>query len=141
MIRIQILKNNIVTNQADFKTVQLATEWLDSQKAKNTFGRNQREKLAKQDAQGNYFVPGEDINQSISFRDTIEGRYYTFPADYSVISEDVTAEYQQRKDNENEKETIKNSITQLRIDIGNANTVQQLKTVIDKILRLIQLGG
>jgi hypothetical protein len=145
MIRIQIVRNGVETNRADFLNVGLATKWLDDHKKKNVFGKNQRELIAKLDEQGNYFVPGEDVSLALSFREMVDSitgvntRWYLFPADYQVITEDVSAEYSQRIADATEKENLSRQLKQMHTELAAANSLNEIKPILIKLMRFISL--
>lgn len=102
MKRIQIFKNSILTNQADFKTDQELQSWFEKEKANKSFGRNGRIYLVKDASE---LPKEEDLNDVLKIEkvDTPEGpkTRYIFKADYDVvisdISEDITDKFIRRK--------------------------------------------
>ena len=91
MKRIQILKNSIVTNQADFDSNEEAQSWLSSCLAKNKFGLPER--WIKESE-----CSAEDLAASLENR-LVEPEFeesYTehkLPAEFSVVEEDIFPTY------------------------------------------------
>jgi hypothetical protein len=88
MFRVDIIKAGVVTNRAEFKTMQEATEWLEKIESRNGFGK--RDRWVSD-------ISGEDINQAIEFEDRTDAfnktvRWYHFPTEYTVDVSDITLE-------------------------------------------------
>lgn len=102
MFKVQITKNNIVTNIAQFATELEAQAWLDAESANGSFGKIQREvreiKIVDADGVETIFLDNnEDISLSMSIRDQydLEGniiRYHTLPAEFTSAITDITAQ-------------------------------------------------
>jgi hypothetical protein len=158
MKRIQIFKNSILTNQADFKTDQLLNDWFENNKANKSFGRNLRELQARKDIDGNWYVDNEDILKATSFREetviispeipadpeipdsqpipavTELRRYYTFPADYTFTITDVTSEY-------NNIENKRIAIEQARTALVSTKPIMTLPEASDAINKILLVLG
>jgi len=91
MKRIQILKNSIVTNQADFDTNEEAQSWLSSCLAKNKFGLTER--WVKESE-----CSAEDLAASLENR-LVEPEFeesYTehrLPTEFEVVEEEIFPSY------------------------------------------------
>ena len=136
MIRVQVLKNNIVTNQGDFATSQLATEWLDSEKKNKSFGRNDRSYIV---LDASKLPPGED--PALASRITVlppnlEGIVYTqydFLADYTVQITDVTADHDAIKA---KQDAMKLAFEELK-STKPVMTLPELSVAVNKILQVL----
>jgi len=94
MFKVEITKNNIVTNKAEFLTELEAQAWLAAESANGSFGKIQRE--VKEISEG-ILENNEDIAQSMSIRDQydLEGniiKYHTLPAEFTSAIVDITAQ-------------------------------------------------
>lgn len=98
MKRISIIKNNKVTNLAEFETEKELSEWLDKEKLNKSFGENERELLdtpmnpvseeLKAIANSSEIVTDSEGNKHTS---------YKIPAEYSISIEDITVEVEARE--------------------------------------------
>lgn len=89
MFRVEVKKNGIVTNSAEFKNISEANAWIDSVEARSGFGS--RDRWVSD-------ITNEDISKAIEFEDRDTGfgnivRFYHFPQEYIVDVTDVSAEY------------------------------------------------
>ena len=85
MFRAKIIKNSIVTNQAEFLTMELLNEWLQQEISNNSFGLPDRW-IAESE------LSPEQIAQSIEEKTENDQKYYRFPAEYSVVVEDISTQ-------------------------------------------------
>lgn len=101
MFKVNIIKNNTVTNSAMFETTELATQWLQNESLNGSFGKTLRE--VKQLSQVNlegvtevYLENNEDISKSISQRveTTLDKEvvFHTLPADFTSEIVDITSQ-------------------------------------------------
>lgn len=94
MYKINIIKNNMITNSAQFTTEQLCLNFLNSNTLINAFGKNLREVYPM----FNSNEYSEDISNAISQRteiiDSNEVIIYTLPADYTYEILDITLQHQ-----------------------------------------------
>ena len=108
MIQINIKKNNIVTHGGKFATQQEADQYLSENIAINAFGKNQRELTELQANQ-----EGSDITNATSSRvvQTIDGEItlYTFAAEYTVETVDITAQHQAEKESQEALQYLKDT--------------------------------
>lgn len=97
MFRVKVLnKNNVITNQGDFKTLQEANNWISANQNTGAWGKPVRELSAKECAD-----QGEDIELAISSREVVQAgitiTLYTFEADFEIEIINVEAEYEDLK--------------------------------------------
>jgi len=89
MFKVRIKKQNIVTNEAKFETMDLVQVWIDTEVLNNSFGKPKRE-LTEREA----LLEGLDLDDAIAIEDKeIMGElitYFTFPAEYVIEIEDIT---------------------------------------------------
>ncbi len=96
MFKIQI-KNltNVLTNEAQFDTMQNLNAWYDSVVPSGAFGKLERE--VREIAEG-ILADGEDISKSISVREEeFMGeiiKFHTLPQEFTSTITDITAEHQ-----------------------------------------------
>jgi hypothetical protein len=106
MIRIQIKKNNIVTHQADFATQELADAWVLDNVANNSWGKPER-----------WLTEDQTISEGLETINAADTRIvdsiteYKFLAEYSIIQEDATAEYESARAYEETSEAIALGVT------------------------------
>lgn len=86
MIKINIKKQNVITNSAQFETQAEADSWLNEQIANESFGKAQHQKE----------VTPKIINGDGT---TTPATYVTVPSEYTVEQVDVTNEVNQSKVN------------------------------------------
>jgi hypothetical protein len=112
MFKVEIKKDNVITNQASFSSEGEAQVWLDQESAKLSFGKIQREvrEIEKVDSEGIITIAldnNEDISKSVSSRtETLVGvggvgyevRLHTLPADFISAIIDITAEVLAQKE-------------------------------------------
>lgn len=110
MYKVNIIKNNAITNSANFNSQEDAQSWLNRESLSGSFGKIQREvvELVSEDSFGvviNYLENDENIEDSISSR-VIEGingpiTLHTLPAEFSSeiidISNQVSIENESRE--------------------------------------------
>lgn len=94
MIKINIIKNNTITNSAAFQTQEEAITWLNREKSNGSFGKDER-----------WVREGvEDISGAIDTREVmIEEESiteYKLPAEYTVEIEDITTQLQTQKESD-----------------------------------------
>ena len=92
MIKVQIKKQNLVTNQAQFETQELAEAWVLKESLNGSFGKLERW-LVESDFRG------ESIEQSVNSRqqEVLGGEpitEYNFPQEFEIIYEDITTQLQ-----------------------------------------------
>lgn len=97
MKRVKILKNSVVTNQADFSSQELAEAFIAREEANKSFGKPERVISASQLGDEN---PADAVETIVE--QTIDGEQtsYRFAAEYTVEISDVTAEVAQKATNE-----------------------------------------
>ncbi len=97
MKRVKVLKNNVVTNQADFATQELADAFIAREEANKSFGKPERiiasNMLGDEDAVNAIETITEEVNGE-------EKVSYKFAAEYTIEISDVTAEINQKATNE-----------------------------------------
>ena len=97
MKRVKIIKNNIITNQADFATQELAETFIAREEANCSFGKPLRIIEAS-------LLEDENPNDAIeTITETIMGETrtsYKFAADYLTEITDVTTEINQKATND-----------------------------------------
>jgi hypothetical protein len=98
MFKVEIKKNNIVTNQAKFLTEELAQNWLNTESTNGSFGKLERE--VKEIALG-VLDNNEDISKSISVREEVNElfggivvKFHTLPQEFTSTITDITTEHQ-----------------------------------------------
>lgn len=119
MIKVNIKRENKVTNSGIFENIKKANEWLDVCKSKNKFGKNQSETKidAVLDDNGNVLEPE---------------RIEVTPAEYAVeiidITEEVLARIEAKKTRKLDLENIKwNEVNTI------AEVKQILKLIVDEL--------
>jgi hypothetical protein len=151
MIRIELTKNAILTNQAEFSNSQEFNSWFEKEKANGSFGKNERIYLVKDESE---LPKTEDPKTAIKIEpiDTPEGikKRYTFPADYDVVITDITQE--------NTDKFIRKKVTEARlfgnsliddlafINVKNNRTSEEIFSILSDentqlIIHLLQTGA
>lgn len=107
MFKVQIKKQNQITNEAQFETEEQAQTWLDQESNNLSFGKIQREakEIEVTDMDGNVSVildNNEDISKSISVREEkdLEGKIikiHTLPKEFESEIIDITKEIEAQK--------------------------------------------
>lgn len=102
MFKIEIKKNDVLTNYAEFATELDAQAWLEKESLNGSFGKIQREvKEARSvDSEGVetiYLENNEDISLSMSVREEEDSlgnimRFHTLPAEFTSAITDITAQ-------------------------------------------------
>lgn len=147
MKRIKAIKNGVVSNQAEFKSVDEANAWLAKMIATNSFGKPERWLVVHKGFDDIEYVEGEDISQAIETRvgvgslgeEIVEKK---FAAEYQVLEEDMTQEI---ADKDNRIQVLRNKVQAFKdFDIDSA-TLAQLKPflkeqrqIIVKLYRLLK---
>lgn len=116
MFKIEIIKNNVVTNKNEKQTEAECQAWLASESANGSFGKIQREvlEIIVTDAEGvesAALITGEDIALSISVRNDVDAsgmnvRYHTLPAEFTSQITDITAEVRDKYELEESKAAL-----------------------------------
>lgn len=109
MFKIEITKNNIVTNTAQFATELEAQAWLDAESANGSFGKIQRE--VREISEG-VLENNEDISLSISVREEVDLmgnviKIHTLPAEFTSEITDITASVLAQKESVEALEYLK----------------------------------
>ncbi len=130
MKQVSIKKNNIVTNQANFATQELADAFLAREIANKSFGKNERELTEQQ-----VLAEGSSISDAISSRIVTDTQgqeivLYTLPAEYTVEQEDITAQVQAQQESEQALKYLKDTDYYIirEMDAGTA-CPQEIKTL------------
>lgn len=89
MIKVEIIKNNIVTNQATFQNQQLVASWLAQEIANNSFGKPDRW----------LSFMGEPDQGYTDTRQVEDKTEYFYPCEYQIQQTDITAEHNQEQIN------------------------------------------
>lgn len=127
MIKVNIIKDGVVTNSAQFKTENEALAWLSVEEKNKSFGKP---------AYVEIIPPVLDENGVVE-----SAKEVNHPSEYLIEMVDITAEVQAKKDKANKKDKDrKNRVKDLRaIDFKNINNVADLKpilkAIIDEILK------
>lgn len=108
MFKVEITKNNTVTNMTQFETELEAQAWLDAESANGSFGKIQREvrEIKSIDAEGVetvYLENNEDISLSMSVREETDllgnlVKLHTLPAEFTSEITDITAQALAKKE-------------------------------------------
>ena len=98
MKKISIIKNNQITNQAQFANDELLNEWLNRETLNGSFGKPEHQVLvspeqtiqieAVLDEQGNELEPART--------EVIEAVYETIPSEFTVEIEDISSEIERQ---------------------------------------------
>lgn len=126
MKKINIIKNQIITNSAQFETEELASEWLQREISNGSFGRNAQE-LIETPLQP---VPEELKAIATSTEEVVteNGTFikYFIPAEYTYEIIDIS--------NELEKQAKLAQITQLESQITNRRLREAILTGDDSFI-------
>lgn len=96
MFKAIIKKNNIITNSAEFNTLQLAQEWIDNESLNGSFGKLERE-FNEQDAIQNGELLENAVSSRIEIVNDIETTIYTFSQEFISEIVDISAEVEKQR--------------------------------------------
>lgn len=108
MIKVQIKKQNIVTNEAKFETQLEVESWVLKESQNGSFGKLDRW-LRESDFRG------ESIDQSVTSR-IVEGQLgqppyteYNFPQEFEIVYTDITLEVQIQQESKEALQYLKDT--------------------------------
>jgi hypothetical protein len=99
MIKINIIKNNQVTNSATFSTEQEASLWLNGQKVLNSFGKNAGEYNLLELSESELLTE-ISRNEIVNLEGVVSDVLVTIPDQYVVEMIDVTDLHNAQKESE-----------------------------------------
>ena len=99
MIKINIIKNNQVTNSATFPTEQEATLWLNQQRALNSFGKNAGEYSLSELSESEQLTE-ISRREIMNLENVVSAVLITIPDQYTVDMFDITSTYNAQKESE-----------------------------------------
>lgn len=162
MYRVNIKKENIITNQADFQTEEMANTWIAEHVANNSFGKAEHQVEISPRTLINhaaieaieYQAPidavldesGVEVSPAIpevlavegieAYVEIVEAIYETVPAEYVIEIEDITAEIAAREAKIVAKLEAKNKLK--NTDWTKVTTITHCKEIIKNIVRELE---
>lgn len=100
MVNISIFKNKILTNGASFENEELADLWLTQEVTNNSWGKPERWVSFQGEPDAGY--TDTRINE-------LKRTEYFYPAEYSIVMTDISAQINQQQINAAAEEYLKNT--------------------------------
>jgi hypothetical protein len=126
MIKIQVTKNGVVTNSAQFETQVECDAWVAENAAVKSFGKPERWVHEK-----DLTALGEDKTLALEFVESGEPesleKVYKFAAEYTITQSDVTVEVEQEKKIETrlQKQAVGATVIAIATEINDAKNYTQ----------------
>ena len=113
MKKINIIKNNTITNLAHFDLQSELDSWLNFHIQANTFGLPERPELILDETTGEMIPTGN-----------------TLPAEYEIVIEDITAQVEQEKINQEARQFLSSTDWKIlrhrdQVDLGVTTSLTQ----------------
>lgn len=138
MKKISIIKNGVITNQAEFNTDELLNEWLDNGVKNCYFGNPERNLIDYPSSPVSEELKAIAISTEIvTDLDGNEFTSYKIPAEYTVEIEDITQEIEEKKSKEEKrKKDRRDRFDQLKkLDWSKIDTIAELKAVVKALTK------